>query len=129
MRRTTHPHVHFLRAGFAQVHDARPRGRSAHDRIVHHDDAFSFHGFLDQVQFHPHIEVANELARLKKGAPDVVIAHKGVFVGNVELLRESERGIVPRVGHRHDDVGFDRKFSRQLAAHLGAHLGDVDARR
>ena len=127
MRRTTHPHVHFLRAGFAQVDDAGARGRSPNDRIVDHHDAFSFHRFLDQVEFHPHIEVANELARLKKGAPDVVIADEGVLVGNVELVRESERGIVARVGHRHDEVGFDRKFSRQLAAHLGPHFGDVDA--
>ena len=31
MRRTTHSHVHFLRAGFAQVHNARTRRRAAHD--------------------------------------------------------------------------------------------------
>ena len=88
---------------------------------------FPFHRFLDQVQFHPHVEIANELARLEKGAPDVVIAHEGVLVGNVQLVREAERGVVSGVGHRHDDVGFDRKSSRQFASHFGAHLGDVDA--
>ena len=67
-----------LRAGFAQVHYARARGRAADDRIIHHDDAFSGHHFLDQIQFYSHIEIANELARLQKRAADVVIADKGV---------------------------------------------------
>ena len=115
--------------GFAQIDNARARGCSPDDRIIDHDDAFPFDGFLDQVEFHPHIEVANELARLEKGAPDVVVADKGVLVGNVELVREPERGIVPGVGHRHDDVGVDRKSSRQLASHLGAHFRDIDVRR
>ena len=86
VRRAAHPHVDFLRAGFAQIDHARAGGRSAHDRIVDHDDAFPFHRFLDQIQFHPHIEIANELARLQKGAADVVIAHEGVLVGNLQLL-------------------------------------------
>ena len=82
VRRTAHAHVHFLRAGFAQIDDAGARGRSAHDRIVDHHDAFSFHHFLDQIQFHPHVEIANQLARLEERAADVVIADKGVLVGN-----------------------------------------------
>ena len=43
-----------------------------------------------------------------------------------EFLGKTERGVIAGVGHRHDDVGFDRELARQLAAHLGAHPGDVD---
>ena len=85
VRRTTDAHMHFLGAGFAEIDDARAGGCSANDRIIDHDDAFPFHRFLDQIQLHPHIEVANELARLKKGAPDVVVADEGVLVGNVRV--------------------------------------------
>ena len=82
------------RAGFAQIHDAGARGRAAHDGIIHHDDAFSFHRFLDQIKFYAHIEIANELTRLEKRAPNVVIANKRVLVRNFQLLRKAERGVV-----------------------------------
>ena len=42
---------------------------SSDDGIIDHDHAFPFHRFLDQIEFHPHIEVANKLARLKKVRP------------------------------------------------------------
>src|SRR4030095_6964982 len=64
MRRTTHPQVHLLRARFSQVDDARSRGGPTHNRIVHHYDSFPFYHFLDQVQFHSHIQIANALTRL-----------------------------------------------------------------
>ena len=56
-----------------------------------------------------------------------MIAHKGVFVGNVQLVGEAERRVVPRVGNRHDDVGLRGKPSGQLASHLGADFRNVDA--
>src|SRR5919204_913489 len=83
MRRTTHAHVHFLCAGLAQVDHARARGRAADDRVVDDHNAFPGDQFLDQVQFHPHIEIADELARLQKRAADVVVAHKSVCKRNL----------------------------------------------
>src|SRR5438034_2205295 len=76
--RTTDAHVHFFCTGLAQVHHARPRGGAAHDRVVHNDHAFSGNHFLDQIQFHPHVEIANELARLQKCAADVVVSNERV---------------------------------------------------
>src|SRR5262249_28874655 len=64
MRRTAHSHVHFLRAGFAQIYNTCSRGRPPNDRIVDHYHPLSGDHFLDQIQFHPDIEIADELARL-----------------------------------------------------------------
>ena len=47
VRRTAHPHVHFLCAGLAQVYDSRARGRAANNRVVDNHDAFPRHHFLD----------------------------------------------------------------------------------
>ena len=64
VRWTAHPHVHFLCAGFSEVYDSRARSCAPDNRIIDYHDAFPRHHFLDQIQFHPHIEIANELARL-----------------------------------------------------------------
>ncbi len=39
VRRAGDAHVDFLRAGLAQIHDARARRGAAHDRVIHDDDA------------------------------------------------------------------------------------------
>src|ERR1041385_6986352 len=127
VRRTANPHVDFLCAGFAKIYDARARCRSANDRIIHYYHALTFHCFLDEVQFYAHVEIADQLTGLEKGAPDIVIPDKRVFVRNAEFVRESERGVVTRVWYGHHDVRFDRIPSRQLASHLGADLSDIDA--
>ena len=41
VRRAGDAHVHFLRAGFAQIHHARARRGAAHDRVIHHHHALS----------------------------------------------------------------------------------------
>ena len=68
MRRAAHAHVYLLGAGFSQIDDAGARGRAADDGIIHHDNAFPFHRFFDQIKFYAHIEIANELTRLEKRA-------------------------------------------------------------
>src|SRR5438132_3328434 len=40
VRRTAHPHMHFLGAGLAQVYHASAAGRAAQNCMVDHDDAF-----------------------------------------------------------------------------------------
>src|SRR6266508_492917 len=62
--RTAHTHVHFFCASFAQIHYSRSRSRPAHDRVVYNHDPFSGYHFLNQIQLHPHVEIANELAWL-----------------------------------------------------------------
>ena len=43
---------------------AAAAGRAAHDRIIHDDDALALHERFDEVQFHAHIGVADELRGL-----------------------------------------------------------------
>ena len=83
----------FLRAGFLERVDARLARRAAHDGVVHDDDALVLHQLRNKVQLHAHVEVADELRRLEKTAPDVVIADERHLVGNVRLLGIAERGI------------------------------------
>src|SRR5262249_39635296 len=92
-----------------------------------HDDSFPLHRFLDQIEFHAHVEVANQLTRLQKGAPDVVIAHERVLVGNVQLMREPKRRVIPGVGHWDHNVSVDWKLSGQLAPHFRPDLGHIDS--
>src|SRR4029450_2630219 len=71
--RTAHTHVHFLCASFGQVDYARARSGPAQDRVVYNHDPFSSHHFLNQIQLHPHVEIANELAWLPKRSATAVI--------------------------------------------------------
>jgi len=83
VRRTANAHVHFLRSGLTQVHYARPRGCATHDRVIQNHDAFSGHHFLDQVQFHAHVEIADQLAWLQECAAYVVVAYERMGVRNL----------------------------------------------
>ena len=125
VRRATDQHVDFLRAGFLEIVDARLAGRAAHDGIVHDDDALALHEFGDEVELHAHVEIADELRRLQKAAPDIVVAHEGHLVGNAGFQRIAERGAVAAVGHGDDQVGLDGMFARELAAHFHADFIDV----
>src|SRR5213075_1112607 len=72
-------------------------------------------------------EIADELARLQKCAPDVVVSDKRMRKGNIEFFRESERSVISGIGYRHDNIGLNRKSARQFAAHFGADFADVHA--
>src|SRR5205823_7546375 len=94
MWRTAHAHVHFFGAGLAQVHHARPRCRAAHDRVVYNHHAFSSNDFLYQIQLYAHVEIADQLTRLQKCAPDVVIADESVSVRNFQFLSKTESRVI-----------------------------------
>ena len=117
--------MHFGRAALAQVDHTGPRGGAAHDGIVHHNDAFAAHRVGNEVEFHPHVEVADHLRRLQESPPDVVVAHEGVGERDAARLGVALRGVVPRIGHGDDDVRLDRARMREAPSHLDAHLGDV----
>ena len=126
VRRAGDAHVDFLGAGLAQIDHAGAGGGAADDGIIDDDDALAGDGFLDEVELHAHVEVADELRGLEEGAPDVMVADESVLVGDAELLGEAERGVVAGVRHRHDEIRLDRVQAGELAAHGGAHPGDVD---
>ena len=86
--------MHFFRAGLAQIDHARACGCSADNRVVHDDDALSRDRFPNQIQFHPHIEIANQLTRLQESAADVMVSHKSVLVRDVQFVGKPECGIV-----------------------------------
>ncbi len=125
--RTTHAHVNFFCTGFAQVHYTSTRSGAAHDRVVHHHNTFPRDHFLDQIQFHSHIEIANELGWLQKCSADIVVPYECVLERNLQLFSKTKRGVVTRVGHRHDDVRFDRKSPCQFASHFHSDFSDVNA--
>src|SRR4029077_20485255 len=86
----------------------------------HH--ALAAQQFGDRVEFYLDAEMANRLARLDKGPPDVVAAHEAHLERQPGLLRITERGGVARVGHRHDDIGVDRALAGERAPLQLAHL-------
>src|SRR3546814_15971331 len=61
-------------------------------------------------------EMADLLRRLDEGAADVVIAGEAELEGNAGLGGVADGRRYAGIGHRHDDVGFDRRLSGQLAA-------------
>src|SRR5206468_12633822 len=84
VRRTTDAHMHFGRAGLAQINHARPGGGSTNDGIVHHHHSLAGDHFLDQVELYAHVEIANQLARLEECAANVMVPNECVRVGNVQ---------------------------------------------
>src|SRR5947207_220402 len=125
--RTAHPHVHFLGAGLAQVYHSGARGCAAHNRIVDHHHAFPRHHFLNQIQFHPHVEIADELTRLQERSTDIVIPNERVFEWNLHFLGEAERRVVSGIRHRNNDVGLHWKLPGKFAPHFGADFADIHA--
>ena len=122
VRRTTHGDVDFARAGFLQSFHTRLARRPAHDGIVNDDNAFALHERLDEIQFHAHIEIADELRRLEKTASDVMVADERHLVRNAGFLGVTHRGTNAAVGHRNDEVGFDVVLARELATHFLPHV-------
>ena len=76
---------------------------------------------------HAHAEFAHRLRRLDEGAADIMVADDAELVGHAACLREAERGRHAGIGHRHDDVGVDRRFARRARAHALAHVVDAAA--
>ena len=117
----------FSGSALAEVDHAGPRRRAAHDGVIDNDHAFAADRVADEVEFHPHVEVADHLRGLQESAADVMVAHESVGQRNAARLGITLRRVVARVGHRHDDVRRDGTGSRETAPHLDAHLGHVAA--
>lgn len=125
VRGAAHEDVNFFGARFFQAVDASLAGGTADNGIVHHDDAFAFHEFADEVQLHADIKIANQLRGLEEAAADVMVADERHFKRNFRFERVTERGAVAAVRHGDDDVGFNGVLAGELAAHFDADFVNV----
>jgi shikimate dehydrogenase len=125
--RTTDPDMNFLGAGIAEVHHAGAGGGAADDGIVDHDDALPSHAGLDDVQLHLDAEFPRKLRGVEECPADVVVADKGMVVGNLRFLAEAERGVVAGIGHGNDKIRLDRMKPGEFTAHVGPHRANVGA--
>src|SRR3546814_11682302 len=61
-------------------------------------------------------EVADLVARLDEGAPDIMRADDPQFERNVRFLRVADRRRNARIGNGDHQIGVDRAFDRELRA-------------
>ena len=115
-RRAGDPHVDLGRAGVAQHLHEWARGGAAHDRVVDHHDPLAEEVVAERVELHRHAGIAQLLRRLDEGPPDVAVLDQALGVGDPGFLGVPDRVGGARVGHRHDEVGLDRRLAGQLAA-------------
>src|SRR3546814_17300405 len=71
-------------------------------------------------------EVADLVARLDEGTPDIVRADDTQLERNARFLRVTDRRGRSRIGHRDHQVGIDRIFAREFGADRLAYR--IDAR-
>src|SRR5689334_11441390 len=69
-----------------------------------------------------HAEVANVLARLDEGPPDIVGADDPKLERNLRFLAEAQRGRNAGVRYGNDDIRLDRCLARQFGADILAHF-------
>src|SRR3954471_2496643 len=74
--RRADPHVHLTRAMAAQQIDDRTARRSAHDRIVDHDDALAAEHVWHGVVLQRDAVLAQLIRRLDERAPDVPVLYE-----------------------------------------------------
>ena len=77
---------------------------------------------LQRVELEPDAELADGLAGLDEGAPDVGVLDQALPVGDAGLLGVADRGGRAGLGRGDDQVGLDRVLARQPAAHLDPGL-------
>src|SRR5688500_1551789 len=125
-RRRGDAEVDLARAGLADERNEATTGGAAHERIIHHDDAFAVDDLAHRVVLDADAEVAALLRRVDEGAADVVIADEPELVRDAALLGVAERRGVRGVGHTEHAVGSDGLLARKLAAERAPRA--VDAR-
>src|SRR5690606_12752579 len=73
--RTTDAQVDFTGAGPAKLFHLAAGRRAAHDRVIDHDDTFTFDDFRDHVELQLHRHVPLFLRRLNERAADIAIGN------------------------------------------------------
>ena len=108
--RAAHQDVYLLGSGLLEGGDPGLAGRAAHDGVIHDHHALAAHQIGNEVEFHPHVEVADELRGLQEASAHVVIAHEGHLEGDAAFQRISQRGAIAGIRDRNDDIGLDFVF-------------------
>ena len=117
-RRRRDPDVDLGRAGLAQHPDQRPLGVAAHDRVVDHHQALAGDHVAQRVQLEPDAELADGLAGLDEGTPDVGVLDQPLPVRDAGRLGVPDRRGRARLGHRDHQVGLGRVLPGQRTADL-----------
>ena len=68
--------MHLAGARLAEHPDQGALGVAAHDRVVDDDQPLALDHVAQRVQLEPDAELADRLARLDEGAPDVGVLHQ-----------------------------------------------------
>ena len=119
--------MYFSRAGAPQQPDDLARGRAAHDRVIHDDEALAANLLAQRRELDRHATLAQAVRRLDECPPGVPVAHHSFSIRDAAGLGIAGRGRRARVRHRHDQVGLRRRLVGQLLTHSTACLVKVAA--
>src|SRR5262249_10899885 len=125
--RTTDSQMNFLRASLPEIAHAGSRGCTPDNRVIDNDNPLVRNEFLDQIQLHPDVEIANELRRLEKRSANVVVPHKCVLIGNIQFMAESQSRVISGIRHRHHNIGRHWMQPRKFASHGNSNLAHITA--
>src|SRR5262249_50574181 len=117
-RRRGDPDVNRLRARLTQHPHQRTLRVTAHDRVVHHDQALAFDHLAQRIELEADAELPDGLARLDERAADIGVLDQALTVRDAGLLGVSDRGRGAGLRRRYHQVGLDRVLTGQPAAHL-----------
>ena len=116
--------MHFPSARIAHhLHDLH-RSCAADDAVVDQDDPLALDQGAIGIVLQLDAQVADVLAWLDEGPPDIVGADDAKFERDLRFLAEAERGGNAGIRDGNDEVGLDRRLARQLRADVLAHLID-----
>src|SRR5205814_7723343 len=94
-------------------------------RIIDEDDPLTFEIGAIGVVFEADAEMADLIGRLDKGTADIMVADDTELEGEAGFGGVAEGRGHAGIGHRHDNVRFDRRFPRQFATDALARLIDA----
>src|SRR5437773_8351627 len=99
-------------------HDDRPLCVATHDRVVHDHEPFSRDRVTERVELEPDPKLADRLAGLDEGPPDVGVLDQPLAVRDAARLRVADRGRRARLGHRDYQVGVRRMLAGKRSPDL-----------
>ena len=120
----------FLRPGFFEHADQVFHRRTAHDRVIDEDNAFSPDSRFQNIKLDTDAIFAFFLGRFDEGSADIAIFMENNLIWNTGCLRISHRGGQAGIRYTGDEVGIGREGmceSRAAAQPclIDAHIIDV----
>src|ERR1700736_6448874 len=113
-RGACYPHVDLFRGRRAQHLNDLYRRRTAHNRVIYQNDAFSRDQATIGVVFHFHANLAHSVGRLNECASDVVTENDPQVEWDTALLSVADSGRNARIRNRDYHVRFGRGFLREF---------------